>query len=57
MADHQPRLAGGFSADKPADDDVRALFETDAVRAAVAALVGAAVDSLVVVSYKSQVVR
>jgi hypothetical protein len=39
-----------------ADADVRALFETPEVRAAVAAKAGAAVETLVVESFKTQVV-
>lgn len=50
-------MTGAHSAAKPADDDIRALFETDAGKAAVAAVLGAPVESLVVTSYTTQVVR
>lgn len=50
-------LAGGFGGEKPADDEVRGVFETESVRAAVAGHLGHAVDSLVVQSYQTQVVR
>lgn len=49
-------LAGGFSADKPADDEIRAIFEVDTVRASVGGLLGLEVATLVVVSYQTQVV-
>lgn len=50
-------MTGAHSAAKPADDDIRALFETDAGKAAVAAVLGAPVEALVVTSYTTQVVR
>lgn len=49
--------AGGFSAEKPADDEIRALFEVDSIRFSAADKLGQAVDSLVVISYQTQVVR
>jgi hypothetical protein len=50
-------MAGGFTADKPADDEIRALFEVDSVMQAVASLLGHEVSSLTVNSYQTQVVR
>jgi hypothetical protein len=50
-------MAGGFTADKPADDEIRALFEVDHVMQAVAGLLGHEVSSLTVNSYQTQVVR
>jgi hypothetical protein len=50
-------MVGGFSAEKPADDEIRALFEVDSVRFSAADKLGQTVDSLVVISYQTQVVR
>lgn len=51
-----PRLVGAFSAEKPADDEIRALFETPEIMAAVGAKAGVTVSTLSIISYKTQVV-
>ena len=58
MADvaRAPRLVGAFSAEKPADDEIRAFFETAEVMAAVGVKMGHSVTSLSVLSFKTQVV-
>ena len=50
-------MAGGFGVEKPADDEIRAVIETDTVRATVSGILGVAVATLTVVSYQTQVVR
>jgi hypothetical protein len=52
----EPRLVGAFGADKEADDEIRALFETPAVMSTVGGKAGVTVTSLKVLSYKTQVV-
>jgi hypothetical protein len=49
-------LTGAFGAEKEANDEIRALFETPAVMSAVGEKAGVTVTSLKVLSYKTQVV-
>ena len=50
-------LCGAYSTYYRPNDEIKALFETADVRAAVGGLLGAPVDSLVVHSYSRQTVR